>query len=98
MGKHFSESEMDNMHKWAAAGISPVGIHQRLQKARARVRKGGPDLTTVRRALKGSTFKRSRVEARGRPRVLSAANLRAVDRARKQAISKADGEDEVHLG
>ena len=59
MGKHFSESELDSMHKWAAAGISPVGIHQRLQKVRARVRKG-------------------------------------VERACKQTISKADGEEEVH--
>ena len=96
MGKHFSESELDNMHKWAAAGISPIEIHQRMQKARARMRKGCPDLTSVRRALKGNAFKRSRVETRGRPRILSAANLRAVDRARKQAILKADGEYEVH--
>ena len=45
MGKRFSGSELDNMHKWAAAGISPIWIHTRLQKARVRVRKGGPDVT-----------------------------------------------------
>ena len=62
MGKHFSDSELDSMHKWGAAGISPIEIHKRLQKARACVRKGGPHLSTAWRALKGNTFKRSRVE------------------------------------
>ena len=98
MGKHFSDAELDGMHKWAAAGFSPIGIHEWLHKARARVRKGGPHQSTVRLALKGNTLKRSRVETRGRTCILSAANLCAVDRARKRAILKADGEYEVHCG
>ena len=56
----------------------------------------GPNLTTVRRALKGITHKRSLVETRGRKRLLSDQNVRSLDRARRKLIEKADGEYEVH--
>ena len=50
----------------------------------------------VRRALRGSTFKRSNVETRGRKQILSPANLRALERARKRLIARAEGDYEVH--
>ena len=53
-------------------------------------------MRAVQRALKGSTFKRAKIETRGRKKVLSHANLRALDRARKRLIAKADEEYEVH--
>ena len=96
MGKHFADAELDQMDAWSSQGQTPVEIHRRLQAAHERAGKDGPDLTSVRRALKGQTFRRSRKESRGRHRILSQTNLRAVDRARKKLIKKADGEYEVH--
>ena len=64
MGKHLSADELDNIQKWKAAGVATRVIHDRLLKARRRKskRRGetGPDITTVRRAVRGTSFKRAR--------------------------------------
>ena len=100
MGKHLSADELDNIQKWKAAGVATRVIHDRLLKARRRKskRRGetGPDITTVRRAVSGTSFKRARVETRGAKKILSTANLHAVDRARLRLIKKADNDSEVH--
>ena len=96
MGKHFSEAELDAMQKWKADGMGATEVHKRMQRARRRGGMSGPDLTSVRRALKGTPFKRSRVETRGRPRILTQPNVRALESTRRRLISKADGEFEVH--
>ena len=100
MGKHLSADELDNIQKWKAAGVATRVIHDRLLKARRRKskRRGetGPDITTVRRAVRGTSFKRARVETRGAKKILSTANLHAVDRARLRLIKKADNDSEVH--
>jgi hypothetical protein len=100
MGKHFSQAELDTMQAWKVAGTKTLVIHARLKRARQKMRPSqpGPDLTSTRRALKGKTFKRSRVETRGGARILSPVNLDALDRARKRLIAKADGEYEVRWG
>ena len=59
MGKHFSPIELDNIHQWKSESCSPLGIHRRLVADRRRKRLAGPDLTTVRRHVKGKTFKRA---------------------------------------
>ena len=46
--------------------------------------------------MKGKTFKRSRVETRGRKKTLSVRNLAALTKARKSLIKKAGAKDEVH--
>ena len=85
MGKHLSADELDNIQKWKSAGVATRVIHDRLLKARRRKskRRGetGPDITTVRRAVRGTSFKRARVETRGAKKILSTANLHALDRA-----------------
>ena len=100
MGKHLSADELDNIQKWKAAGVATRMIHDRLLKARRRKskRRGetGPDITTVRRAVRGTSFKRARVETRGAKKILSTANLHALDRARLRLIKKADNDSEVH--
>ena len=60
------------------------------------VHKTVPDITTVRRAVRGTSFKRARVETRGAKKTLSTANLHALDRARLRLIKKADNDSEVH--
>lgn len=96
MGKHFSATELDRMHKLHAQGVAVTDILSRLSRTRARLGQGGPDLTSVRRALKGRTFKRGRAETRGRPRRLTRHNLRSLDKARMRLVKKMDGDGEVH--
>ena len=84
------------MSTWSSSGMSAIEIHRKLHSARQKAKKDGPNITSVRRALKGATFKRARKETRGRQRILTKANLSAIDRARKRLISKANGEYEVH--
>ena len=75
--------------------MRPDDIHKRLGKGRLRRRQTGPVLTTLRRFLKGETFKRSSIETRGRKRIWSTANLAAMDRKRDELIVKADGSREI---
>ena len=98
MGKQLSDTEMDNMQKWKSDSWTMTQIHKRLSTDRGRRRQAPPDLTTVRRFVKGKTFKRSATETRGRKKSLSAANLRTMDRVRNEIITKADGEREVTWG
>jgi hypothetical protein len=95
MGKHFTDAEQDNMHKWKAQPWTPNQIHARLAKDRARRGQPAPDPTTVRRFVNGKTFKRSAAETRGRKNKLSATNIRTMDRVRDEIITKAKGEREV---
>ena len=88
MGKHFSPIELDNTHRWKSESCSPAGIHRRLVADRRRKRLAGPDLTTVRRYVKGKTFKRAAVESRGRKRVLSDTNLAAIDGVARNSSPK----------
>ena len=90
MGVQFAQSELDSMQEWQSAGKTPVEIHQRRAASRRRRSKPEPDLTTVRRALKGTTCTRSRVDTRGRTKVLSSPDLKALDRARVRLIAKVD--------
>ena len=94
MGVQLAQSELDNMQQWQTAGKTPVEIHQRLAASRRRRSKSEPDLTTVRRALEGTTFKRSRVETRGRKKVLSPQNLKVLDRVRVRLVANVDSERE----
>ena len=96
MGKHLTADELDSVQAWRSQGISTLEIHRRLQHARATGGGDGPNLSTVRRALRGVTHRRGMVETRGRKRTLSPANIRALNTARKRLIAKADGQYDVH--
>jgi len=98
MGKHFTTAEQDNIQKWVGEGWTTTQIHARLVKDRARRRQPAPDPTTVRRFVKGRTFKRSKKETRGRKSKLSVTNLRTMNRVRDEIITKAKGEREVTWG
>ena len=83
------------MHRWLSDGRSPVQIHKRLAGAREKAGQDAPNVATIRRALKGMTHNRSRVETRGRKKKLTTHNLQTLGRVRVQLIEKADGEAEV---
>ena len=75
---------------------SPVEIHARFAAKRTREGKAAPTLGNVRRALKGLTYKQGLAETRGRKRKLSRTNALALNKARKELIAKANGQQEVH--
>ena len=56
-GQALCPKELDDMQAWKAAGVLFVKIHGRLEKARGRRGQAGPDLTAVRRALKGGSLR-----------------------------------------
>ena len=76
---------------------TPTEIWTKLKASRAARGALGPDLTTVRRALRGKTFKRGYKETRGAKAKLTALNLRSLNAARKRLIKQADNKAEVHL-
>lgn len=96
MGRHLTPKEIDTMFAWKSAGFDPMTIHAKLSRIRRRKRQQAPSLSSVRRALKSSTFKRGASETRGRKQKLSMRNLKALEKARVELIKKADGLHEVH--
>jgi hypothetical protein len=97
MGRHLTDSELDQLVAWQAAGVTTPAMHERLAKQRRRTRQEVPDITTVRRALKGTTHKRGRSETRGRKRKLSATTLKKIDVTRDKEYEKVGGEGEIPL-
>ena len=96
MGKHLTPQELDLMHAWQSKGLAVPEIQKKIASMRSRRNLPEPGATTVRRALKGTSHKRGRVETRGRKKKLSARNLKAMDSARKVLIKRADRQHEVH--
>ena len=76
--------------------LSATAIHAKLRKQRERKTQEGPDLTSVRRALKGRTHRRGAVETRGRKRKLLPRAVKALNTMRKKLQKKYDGDQEVH--
>ncbi len=97
MGKHITASELDEMFEWKADGVGPATIHEKMSALRRRQRRPVPDLTTVRRALEGKTFKRGKAETRGRKRTYTSTNLKRINEVRQVEYKKAEGERELRL-
>ena len=99
MAPQLSCTELDFMRKQAGGqdGKSPVEVHRLLSVRRRRSRQSVPDLTSVRRVLKGLTHCVGKPEKRGHPRKLSRANVRRLNTVRKASLKKARREKEVHI-
>ena len=87
----------------AGKGDTHVQIHKKLVRSRL-LKAGknpnskktlGPDLTNVRRLLKGKTFVTGKPEMRGRKQTLTKANCAQLNKVRKQLIKQADKQKEV---
>lgn len=96
MAPHMTKIELDKAFAWQGNGHTAAEIHAKLTKLRARRDQEGPDLTTVRRTLRGKTHKRGLKETRGAKPKLTALQLRKLNTARKALIKKAKKEGEVH--
>ena len=92
-----SKKELDRIFQRSAKGDTPVEIHQKLVKSRQVRRETGPDLTTVRRSLRGHTHQRGRKENRGAKVLLTAVQLQRLNTKRKELIRRAEKQSEVHL-
>jgi hypothetical protein len=95
MAKHLTTQERDMLRRWQATGLQPTAIHAKLVKLRSRQKIKGkkmkaPDLTAVRKVLKGKTYLQGKPEARGRKRILTTANVLTMNRVRKELIVEAD--------
>ncbi|CAK0909407.1 unnamed protein product [Prorocentrum cordatum] len=97
MAPHLSKRELDLCFSLYAAGKTPVEIRDLVSRTRESLDETGPDLTTVRRALRGATHRRGPAETRGRKPELTAVKLRALNNARVRLIRAAKGEAEIHL-
>jgi len=97
MAPHLSPVELDFIRGLVGKGFSPMEVHLKLKARRKRSHKDAPDLTTVRRAVRGVTHLAGRKEKRGRKRKLGPLTLRRIDKARKDLVKKAAGEHEVHM-
>ena len=59
----FTNKEMDDMQALQQKKVGPQDIHSKIVKQRARKGSLGPNVTSVRRFLKGQTHQRGRPES-----------------------------------
>ena len=95
MAPHLTPAELDWVHRQVHLGKTPVQIHSFLTARRARRAVATPDLTALRKAIKGSTHWRGLQETRGRKRTYSRKWVRALNTARKKLLSNCAHRREV---
>jgi hypothetical protein len=95
MAPHLSPHELNVMHSKQAAGKTPREVHEWLVGFRSRKSMESPNLTNVRKALKGKSYRRGAVETRGRKAKLSMKVVQSINKARKVLLKKANNEKEV---
>ena len=96
MAPHLSSDELDQMFRLHSEGQSPKQVHAWLLDARTARGVETPNLTNVRKALKGVSYRRGQVETRGRKRKLSRRAVLKLDAARTELIERANNTSEVH--
>ena len=96
MAPHLKPDELDFVHElYAKKQKKILDVYEKLKQRRARRGVAMPHLTAFRKALKGETFKRGRVETRGRKKLLTRKKLQRINTCRKELIKKANGEKEI---
>ena len=95
MAPHLSPGELDVIHEKLAAGMSPILIHKWLKALRDKKGVDTPHLTNLRKALKGTRYKRGRVETRGKKKTYTRPMVLRMDAKRKELIKKSNNEREV---
>ena len=96
MAPHLADSELNYVFALKEKGLAPTAIHKKLVARRAKKGVPTPSLPNLRRTLKGKSYKRGKVETRGRPKKLTVKKLRFINAKRKALIKKAKGEKEIH--
>jgi hypothetical protein len=96
MAKQLSQAEREEARRLAGGRTTPLEIWKKLKAARSKCKVAPPDLTSVRRFLKGKTHRQDIEENRGRTPTFTRRNVLKMDKVRKELIAKSDGEWEVH--
>ena len=89
MAPHLSPAELDFMLAKERLGKSPIDIHGLLKARRDRKGIVTPNLTAIRKALKGATHKRAHKETRGRKPKYTKKMVLKANKVRKELIKKA---------
>ena len=95
MAPHLSASELNFVFAEKGKGLSPTAVHSKLSHRRSKRGVPAPTLGNLRKTLKGTTYKRGKVESRGQKKTLTFKKLRAINATRRKMIKKAGGEEEV---
>ena len=83
MAPHLTRTERDTLMDWRQK-FTPIQIHYKLQRLRARRNIACPDLTAVRKFLKGKTHRRGAIETRGAKSKWTRAHVSATNRERRK--------------
>jgi hypothetical protein len=95
MAPHLTAQELDHMREMLGKRKTPTEIHTWLVKTRSRKGILAPNLTNVRKTLKGNTYKSGTAETRGVKRTLSRKQILKLDGIRKRLLKKKDSEEKV---
>lgn len=91
MAPHLTAAEQDFIMKANGKGKEPVEIQAALALRRQKNEEAAPDLTAVRRFLKGKTHQRGRSETRGRKSKVSRRNVLNMNSVRRTLVKKDKG-------
>ena len=95
MAPHLTGAELDLIHKETALGKAPSDIQERIGQRRRRSGKAAPNITNVRKAMRGKSHRQGVKEARGRKRKLTHRWVCKMNTTRKGLLARADGCYEV---
>lgn len=95
MAPQLTAAEQDFIMKEQGKGQTPVDIHAAIAQRRQAKGDSAPDVTSVRRFLKGMTHKRGRSENRGRKKKVSRRNVLSMNATRRKIIKKVKGTRQV---
>ena len=84
MAPHLTSAELDWLQRQKSK--APLELHALLEARRAKKGMAAPDITNLRKALKGLTYRRGGPETRGRKKSLTKANVRTMNKVRKQML------------
>ena len=88
---HILSGGQDKLLAWKEKGFTPVQIHAKLAAIRDRKDIEPQGLTGLRKFLKGKTHKRGAAETRGNKCTFSKANVRNMNKVRKELVKKVKG-------
>lgn len=96
MAPHLTDQEIDAIFAQHRSGKTTGQVHAWLAARRGSRGLAAPNITNIRKVLRGRTYRRGRVETRGRKRKLSRRAVLRMNSSRKQLIKRADSTEEVH--
>ena len=99
MAPHLQPKELDLLRYWSGKlKLTPSKVCSKLKEYREARGVVSPNITNVRKALKGLTYKRCGPEKRGRVRVYKRGDVLRMNRARLDLIKTVGQVREVHWG